>query len=157
MFSIPTYFTKYYDRSNWNGPYICILIGAIFIYFGLYGYLSKIRIEASSIQVSLVVLEMIESSGEKRHLYAPKFQIIEGTHKGKTYLGDFYSNPPIHDEGDKVDGWYNEETGLIESVEMRTVSKYFLLFFSMVGFGVVLGGFHWAAHRRIMSPNYRSM
>jgi hypothetical protein len=154
MFSMPTSFANFYERSMRTGPYVWALVGAVFISFGLYTYLSQIRIEASSVQVSLVVLDIIEDSGENRR-YAPKFQIIEGTHKGKTYLGNVYVSPPIHEVGDKVYGWYQEETGLIRSVEMLASLKAFGKLFTMMGFVSALAGIGWAAVRRHRLSNSR--
>ena len=149
MFSMPTSFSDFVEKSIRIGPYIWTLLGVVFSLFGLYTYLSQIRIESSSIPVSLIVLHMKEGSSKNRDSFAVKYEIVEGDYIGKTYLSKIYSRPPIHHVGDQVDGWYQKESGIIRSDKMVARLKAFGGMFGINGLILAIVGICWVFSRRI--------
>lgn len=96
--------------------------------------------------MSLVVLGMVE--GQDSGHYAPKFQIVDGVHNGKTYLGHVYLSPLIHQTGDIVDGRYHQGSGVIKSIDMINELSDLGRHFAISGFISAIIGLGWAVIRR---------
>ena len=97
------------------------MIGWAFIAGGLlFGLLFPIlpRVIASSMvsadtgtPVSLRVTKLHSNDGS----YAPEFEVVEGEFAGRRTISSVSSNPPVHMEGEVVNGFIDPASGAIQS------------------------------------------
>ncbi len=145
MFSMPTSFADFWERSKKTAPYIYTLGGALFISVGTFMYLSQERYIRSAVPVSLEVTDMVEGSEGG---YAPEFVVLDGANEGRRYRGNTYINPPAHSIGDRVPGLINTDTGVIKSDRMIAQIKWMGSAAIVIGAISAIGGLGYGLYRR---------
>ena len=87
------------------------LLGIVFIWQG-YGLRSDTaHVVEDGIPVALRVIDMLEREGT----FAPVFEVASGPYAGKKSTSSIATYPPLHHEGDEVNGVYLPASGEILS------------------------------------------
>ena len=122
--------------------------GTIFLTIGLVLYLSEADFKNSGTPVSLTVIDMVESSSSKHITYAPKFKVLVGEFAGRSYLGNTYLFPPVHQIGDNVQGRIDIRSGVIKSDKMIARITGMTTLLIKVGIGLLVLRIGYAFYRR---------
>lgn len=129
--------------------YTLSILGAVSLTIGIYIVRSQDRFELSSIPVNMMVIRMIEGSGGSKGSFAPRFVVVEGKHKGKSYHGNTYSRPPVHQVGDSVEGFYQKSSGAIRSKQMISQIRTIGWHLTWTGLIIALVGIGWGIVERL--------
>ena len=117
-----------------------LVFGGLFAAVGFSIERGQRELARTGVAVNVEVIQMHRRSDSDGTTYAPEFEITSGIHEGKRWESKFSSNPPTHSVGDKSKGFYDPESGNIQSREANKNGFMFSLIFSSVGLGIMISG-----------------
>ncbi len=118
-----------------------LIFGGIFAAVGLYIERSQTELQQAGVPVNVEVIAMHASRDSDGDVtYAPEFRITSGIHKDKRWKSTFSSSPAAHQTGDRERGYFDPDSGKIQSVSLNKDGMYFSPIFSSIGLGIMLSG-----------------
>lgn len=129
-------------------PYGLVLFGPLFFWFGFQDFLVIRAFEQNSVPVQATVVALEENATESGPVFRSVFEIQIADGSYVRYRGDYWSDPPLHNEGDVVPGHYDESTGEIASDRLIASKRFHALGGVAIGVGMLFGGGYWIVQMR---------
>lgn len=123
------------------GVFVCtFLIGAGILFFaaGVWIQWSERRFVRTAVPVSIEITGLVENRDADGNTFSPVFRINEGDFVGRTRKSSYGSSTPIHSLGERSSGFFNPETGRIESLKSSRAGRTFGVLFMI--FGLIFTG-----------------
>jgi len=128
-----------------KGPYL--LLGVLAILFSVIAIFILLSLAWQFIKGDRVDMRVVanhevrkEKDGEIRIRFKPEFEIVGGELAGIRGLGNNANNPPTHDVGEFVSGFYNEQS---DGTPYMSSRENFMTGLKMAGIVIFMAALMW--------------
>ena len=117
--------------------------GAFFLLVGLGIFLCQRHFNKTRTPVKLAVVDTHPSTGENGTTYIHcEYMITSGPHSGLKKTSGYGTYPPLHNEGEQVDGYFDTKTGEVQSSKEGRLTKCIIFGFAGLGLAMLAFALH---------------